>query len=112
MHQVREILALEQAFIHSTNPERIQAATSQLRVIRYQIMMRMPDFLVDMFEYLVERRTSMNDQVQAKQLIENGKRLITNEAWDDLRQVNVRLWDLMPDDEHSSDDMRLYTNIV
>lgn len=52
------------------------------------------------------------DTRQAKQLIENGKRFITSDAWDDLRQVNGRLWDLMPDDERSSDDMRLYTNIV
>jgi molecular chaperone DnaK len=112
MHQLREIISLEQAFIHSTNPERIQAATVNLEGIRYQILMRMPNFLIGMFEHLVEKRTAMNDQVQAKQLIENGKRLIVSEAWDDLRQVNGRLLDLMPDDERSSDNMRLYTNIV
>jgi molecular chaperone DnaK len=112
MHQVREIIAREQAFIHSTNPERIQAATVELEGIRFQILMRTPDFLVGMFEHLVERRTSMNDQTQAKQLIENGKRLIASQAWDDLRQVNGRLWELMPDGERNSDDIRLYTNIV
>jgi len=112
LHQLREILALEQAFIHSTNPERIQAATDSLGRISYQIRMRMPDFLIGMFEHLVGERTSMNDQIQAKQLIENGKRLVTSEAWDDLRQVNGRLWDLMPDDERSPEDTRLYTNIV
>ncbi len=111
-HQVREIIAQEETFIHSTKPERIQAATHALEGISFQIKMRMPDFLVGMFEHLVEMRTSMNDQIQAKQLIENGKRLIASEAWDDLRQVNVRLWDLMPDDERSSDDMRIYTGIV
>jgi molecular chaperone DnaK len=112
MHQVREIIAREQAFIHSTNPERIQAATGDLERIRFQILMRMPDFLVKMFEHLIEKRASMNDQIQAKQLIENGKHLIANASWDDLRQVNGRLWELMPDGERSSDDMRLYTNIV
>jgi molecular chaperone DnaK len=54
----------------------------------------------------------MNDQVQAKQLIENGRRLIESESWDDLRQVNGRLWDLMPDSEQSSDEMRPFTGIV
>ena len=29
-----------------------------------------------------ERRTSMNDQLQAKNLIENGKRHIAEESWD------------------------------
>ncbi len=112
MHQLREVLALEQAFIHSTNPDRYQAAIANLETIRYQILKRMPDFQIGMFEYLVEKRITMNDQLQAKQLIENGKRYIVSEAWDDIQQVNSRLWDLMPDDERSSDDMQLYTNIV
>lgn len=94
------------------NPERIQAATGDLERIRFQILMRMPDFLVGTFEHLVARRTSMNDQVQAKQLIENGKRVIASESWDDLRQVNGRLWDLMPDSERTSEDMRLYTRLL
>ncbi|MFM7645384.1 MAG: hypothetical protein ACKO41_01600, partial [Sphingomonadales bacterium] len=37
-----------------------------------QILMRTPDFLKAMFEYLVERRATMNDQIQVTQLIENG----------------------------------------
>jgi molecular chaperone DnaK len=109
---LREVVAREQTFIHSTNPERIETATADLKRVRFQILMRMPDFLVGMFEHLVKRRTSMNDQIQAKQLIEHGRHLIGNEAWDDLRQVTRRLWDLLPDDERSSDDMRLYTGIV
>lgn len=112
MHQLREIISQELVFINSTNPERIQAATDSLGRISYQIRMRMPDFLVGMFEHLAEERTSMNDQLQAKQLIENGRRLIVSEGWDDLRQVNGRLWDLMPENERSPEDTRLYTNIV
>jgi molecular chaperone DnaK len=72
----------------------------------------MPEFLVEMFEHLVRNRASMNDQVQAKQLIEVGRTHISSQAWDDLKQVNGRLWDLMPSDARESDDMRLYTGIV
>jgi molecular chaperone DnaK len=72
----------------------------------------MPGFLRGMFEHLVEKRTSMNDQVQAKQLIDNGRRLIENESWDELRQVIGRLWDLMPDSDRKSDEMRSFTGIV
>ncbi len=111
-HQLREVLAREQTFINSTNPERIEAATAELARIRWPILMRTPNFLIGMFEHLTERRTSMNDQVQAKQLFENGKRHILNEAWDDLKQVNGRLWDLLPDTAREDDDMRLYTGIV
>ena len=74
--------------------------------------MRMPEFLTGMFEHLVENRTSMNDQVQAKQLIEAGRLHIARQDWDDLKQVNRRLWDLMPSDISEANDMRLYTGIV
>ncbi|MGE5442087.1 MAG: hypothetical protein ACM3Q0_03375, partial [Bacteroidota bacterium] len=69
-------------------------------------------FLIGMFEHLTERRASMNDQVQARQLFEIGKRRVAGGAWDDLRQVNGRLWDLLPDREQEADEMRLYTGIV
>jgi hypothetical protein len=39
-------------------------------------------------------------------------RLIMVEKWDDLRQVNGRLWDLVPDPQKSQEDVRLYTGIV
>ena len=111
-HQLRQSLAREQTFINSTNPERVEAATRELERIRWPILMRIPDFLAGMFEHLTERRAAMNDQVQAKQLFENGKRHIESGAWEDLRQVNGRLWELLPNDERETEDMRLYTGIV
>ncbi len=111
-HLLREIIAREQTFINSANPERVEAATAELERIRWNILRRMPDFIVGMFEHLVDKRTSMNDQVQAKQLIEAGKKHLATQAWDDLGQVNGRLWDLMPTEERESEDMRLYTGIV
>ena len=111
-HIFREIIAREQTFINSTNPERIEIATRELGQIRWSILVRMPDFLVGMFNHLVEKRTSMNDQVLAKQLIEAGRVHIGQQDWDDLKQVNSRLWDLMPSDISEADDMRLYTGIV
>lgn len=111
-HLFREIVAREQTFVNSSNPERIEAATSEIDRIRYAVLMRMPDFLVGMFEHLMQNSHSMNDQLQAKQLIEAGKRHIGAQDWDDLKKVNGRLWDLMPDDARESDDMRLYTGII
>ena len=75
-------------------------------------MMRTPDFLLGMFEHLVESRASMNDPIQAKQLIEVGRSHIASQDWDNLKEVNQRLWSLMPDKEKESDEMRLYTGIV
>jgi len=111
-HIYREIVAREQTFVNSTNPERIETATGELDRLRWQILMRTPDFLVGMFEHLVASRASMNDQVQAKQFIEAGRNHISNQDWDDLKQVNGRLWDLMPSDAREAEDMRLYTGII
>ncbi len=111
-HIIAEIFAREQAFINSTSPEKIQTVRQELESIRWQILMRTPDFLKSMFEHLTDRRTSMNDQIQATQLIENGKRAIERDDMEALKQVNSRLWDLMPATDKASDEMRAYTGII
>mgnify|MGYP000535829723 CR=1 FL=1 len=112
-HLFREIVAREQIFLNSSNPERIEAAISEIRSLRFVILMRKPDFLIAMFKHLVQSSPSMNDQFQAKQLVDTGKLHIQTEDWDNLRNVTDRLWDLMPDDARESDDMRFYyTGIV
>lgn len=111
-HQLAEILAREHTFISSNNPDRINSAIQQLESLRFQILLRTPDFLVAMFENLVERRTAMNDQLQVKSLIEGGRRHIAAEAWGELRQVNGRLWNLLPQTEQDSQEMRHFTGIV
>jgi molecular chaperone DnaK len=111
-HVMTEILAREQTFINSTSPEKIQAVVNELERLRYQILMRMPSFLKTMFEHLMGRRASMNDQIQASQLIENGKRAIDRDDIESLQQINSRLWDLMPATEKASDEMRAFTGII
>lgn len=111
-HIMSEIIAREPTFLSSTNPEKIQQITAELNSIRWVILARSPEFLKGMFMHLIERRVAMNDQIQATQLIENGKRAADREDLDTLRQINARLWDLMPDQEQASDEMRAYTGIV
>jgi molecular chaperone DnaK len=111
-HVIAEILAREQVFINSTSAEKIQSATQELESVRWHILMRTPEFLKGMFNHLSEKRTSMNDQIQATQLIENGKRAIERDDIEALQQINSRLWDLMPATAKSSDEMRAYTGIV
>jgi molecular chaperone DnaK len=111
-HALSEIIAREPSFLSSTSPEKIQAAADELHSLQWNILARTPEFLKGMFAHLVERRASMNDQIQASQLIESGKRAIEKDDIDDLRIINSRLWDLMPAKEQSSDEMRAYTGIV
>ena len=68
-HQLAELLARDHAVVNSTNPTKVQGATSGFEILRFQILARMPEFLVSSFGDLVERRAAMNDQLQAKNLI-------------------------------------------
>ena len=111
-HQLAELLAREHTFVSSNNTLKIEAATSALQRIRWQILGRTPDFLIGMFQHAVERRASMNDELQAKNLIESGKRHIAVEAWDQLREVNARLLHLLPHSEQQADELRHFTGIV
>ena len=54
----------------------------------------------------------MNDQIQATQLAESGKRAIAREDWDELRQIVNRLWDLIPTEQKNAEDMRMFTGLV
>ena len=65
-----------------------------------------------MFSNLMDRRASMNDQIQASQLIESGKRAIDRDDVEGLQQINSRLWNLMPATEKASDEMRAFTGII
>lgn len=111
-HAVSEIIAREQTFINSTSPDKIQQVTDELSRLEWGILLRTPSFLIGMFNHLAERRASMNDQIQASQLIESGKRAAAREDIDELRQINGRLWDLMPAKEQASEEMRAFTGIV
>ncbi len=111
-HVVSEIVAREQSFINSSSPEKIQQVIDELGRLEWAILMRTLDFLNGMFSHLVERRASMNDQIQASQLIDSGRRAAANEDVEELRLINGRLWNLMPEKEQDSDEMRVYTGIV
>jgi len=111
-HALSEIIAREPSFLLSTSPEKIQVIVDELDRVRWQILARTPAFLKGMFAHLIDRRAAMNDQIQAAQLIENGKRAAERDDLDGLRQINSRLWDLMPTTEKTSDEMRAYTGIV
>ena len=111
-HVMTEILAREQTFINSTSPEKIQTVVDELERLRYQILFRMPEFLKSMFAHLRDKRASMNDQIQVSQLIESGKRAIDRDDIESLKQINGRLWDLMPATEKASDEMRAFTGII
>lgn len=110
-HQLNELFALEHTFTTSSNPQKIAEAISRLRRISFQVLRRTPDFLTGWFEHLLTKRSTFNDQVQAKSLIEAGKRHIAAQDYDHLAEVNMRLNDLLPQIEKVSKGMQPYLGV-
>lgn len=111
-NQLKDVFAREQTFINSNNPEKIQSETANLKSIQWAILFRTPDFLKGMFSHLNEKRPSMNDQIQATQLAESGKRAIAKEDWEELRMIVGRMWDLVPAEQMNEQDRRMFTGLV
>lgn len=110
--QLKEVLAREQTFINSNTPERITSEAENLRRIEFEILFRTPSFLKAMFDNFVQKRAAMNDQIQATRLIDTGKRAVASEDWDEVRAIVGRLWDLMPAEQQSREDIRMLTGLV
>lgn len=111
-NQLKDVLAREQTFINSNTPEKFQTESEQLRRIEFGILARTPAFLRGTFEHLAQKRTSMNDQTQATRLFESGKRAVVAEDWDEARAICGRLWELVPEEQQTKEDMRLLTGLV
>ena len=108
----KDVQAREQTFINSHVPERIQAETEQLRSIMFGVFGRTPAFLRGIFDHLSEKRTGMNDQIQASRLLDVGKRAVAAEDWDEVRTICGRLWELLPAEQQAEKEMRLCTGLV
>lgn len=109
--QLHEIIAREHTFLNSTNPHKIEQEINLLHRIGFQILRRTPDYLIRWFQYLVEKREKFNDQLQAKHLIEAGKKHMETQDYDKLAEVNARLHSLLPQQEQDSKEMRYFTGI-
>jgi molecular chaperone DnaK len=109
--QLNEIVAQEHTFLSSTNPQKLQTPIDQLHHVSFQILRRTPDFLQSWFQHLVSKRETFNDPLQAKTLIEAGKRHLVAEDYDKLAEVNERLHSLLPQKEKDSKDTRHFTGI-
>jgi len=112
--QLHEIVVQEYTFRNSTNPKKLEAAIDQIYHIAVPILRRTPSFLVGWFEDLVGRREMLNDQLQAKILIEAGKKHIAADDYDKLADVNDRLQSLLPEREREKDSkvMQHFTGII
>jgi len=91
-----DIISQENAFMATKSPVKIQEKSDELQSIIGQIRWRTPDFLKGIFNWLKQEQAKMNDQSQAKSLIDAGNFAVESQNWDRLKEINFGLLDLLP----------------
>jgi molecular chaperone DnaK len=91
-----DIVAQEPTFLSSSNPIKVQEKTEELHAIVVTILWRTPEFLISIFKDLSQKATRMNDQTQAKSLIDAGRFAIESQNWDRLSEIDSALINLLP----------------
>ena len=91
-----DIVAQESAFFATNSPIKIQEKSDELHSIIGKIRWRTPDFLTNIFQWCKNNQTRMNDQAQAKSLVDAGNFAIESENWERLSEINSGLLNLLP----------------
>ena len=91
-----DIVAQESAFFSTNSPLKIQEKSDELHSIISRIRWRTPDFLVGIFKWCRDNQTRMNDQAQAKSLVDAGVFAIESRNWERLAEINSGLLNLLP----------------
>ena len=91
-----DIVAQESVFFSTNSPLKIQEKSDELHSVLSRIRWRTPDFLTDIFQWCKNNQTRMNDQNQAKSLVDAGNFAIESQNWDRLSEINSGLLNLLP----------------
>lgn len=91
-----DIVAQESAFFATNSPLKIQEKSDELHSIISRIRWRTPEFLVGIFKWCRDNQTRMNDQAQAKSLVDAGAFAIESRNWERLAEINSGLLNLLP----------------
>ena len=91
-----DIVAQESAFFATNSPIKIQEKGDEIASISSRIKWRTPDFLKGVFNWCKNNQTRMNDQSQAKSLVDAGNFAMESQNWERLSEINVGLLNLLP----------------
>ncbi|MBM3186616.1 MAG: Hsp70 family protein, partial [Bacteroidetes bacterium] len=91
-----DIVAQENAFFATNSPLKIQEKSDEMHSILSRIRWRTPEFLTGIFQWCKNNRTRMNDQAQAKSLVDAGNFAIESQNWERLSEINSGLLNLLP----------------
>jgi molecular chaperone DnaK len=82
--------------IRDKNPERLAWKLKQIQDLYWEIVVALPGFWVNQFQYLEKERSRMTDQARAGRLFDTGRSYLDQNNVDGLKNVVRQLWDLVP----------------
>jgi molecular chaperone DnaK len=91
-----DIVAQEKAFFATNSPMKIQEKSDEMQSILSRIRWRTPEFLTRIFQWCKNNQTKMNDQAQAKSLVDAGNFAVESQNWERLSEINSGLLNLLP----------------
>jgi molecular chaperone DnaK len=91
-----DIVSQESVFFATNNPIKIQEKSDNIQSISFVIRWRTPDFLKNIFQFCKNNQQRMNDQIQAKSLIDAGNFAVESQNWERLSEIDRGLLNLLP----------------
>lgn len=107
-----ELLKRESYVLESGNARRLEELSEQLQTLGFTVLRRVPEFLQRRFEHFVSQQPKMNDQTQARSLVETGRIAIAQQQWERLDEINIALYQLLPSRDQEEAVKQGFTGIV
>jgi len=107
-----ELLKRESYLLEAGNTRRLEELTEELNSLKFTVLMRVPQFLQSRFEQFASQQPKMNDQTQARSLIESGRLAIAQQQWEKIGEINTALYRLLPSRDQQDAVKQGFTGIV
>ena len=107
-----ELLKRESYVLESGNARRLEELTEQLQTLAFTVLRRVPEFLQSRFERFASQQPKMNDQTQARSLVEAGRLAIAQQQWERVDELSNALYHLLPSRDQQEAVKQGFTGIV
>ncbi len=93
-----KLISRERTVLNVHNPSEIQNLLDDLRDLKFAILWRIPDYLINVFEWLKSQKKNFRNIQKGKELIASAYKALETENYTWLKQVNFNLLNLLPRD--------------
>jgi molecular chaperone DnaK len=107
-----ELLKRESYVLEAGNARRLEELTEQLSTLAFTVLRRVPEFLRSRFEHFASQQPKMNDQTQARSLVEAGRLAVAQRQWEKVDEINIALYHLLPSRDQQEAVKQGFTGIV